>query len=63
LEKEKQMDNYHMKIELIDDDFKYTYKMEKGISEIKGGIKVLKYLEYPTEIIDMTSNTLKELII
>ena len=63
LEKEKQMDNYHMKIELIDDDFKYTYKMEKGISEIKGGIKVLKDLEYPTEIIDMTSNTLKELTI
>jgi hypothetical protein len=63
LEKEKQMDNYHMKIESIDDDFKYTYKMEKGISDIKGGIKVLKDLEYPTEIIDMTSNTLKELII
>ena len=37
--------------------------MEKGISDIKGGIKVLKDLEYPNEIIDMTSHTLKELII
>ena len=65
LEKEKQMHNYHMKIDLLGDDydFKYTYKMEKGISEIKGGIKVLKDLEYPQEIINTTSNTLKELII
>jgi DNA mismatch repair ATPase MutS len=63
LESEKKMNNFHMKIEVLNDDFKYTYKMEKGISDIKGGIKVLKDLEYPNEIIDMTSNTLKELII
>jgi DNA mismatch repair ATPase MutS len=63
LEKEKHMHNYHMKIETDNDDFKYTYKMEKGISEIKGGIKVLKDLEYPIEIINTTSNTLKDLVI
>ena len=63
LEKEKRMHNYHMKIETLNDDFKYTYKMEKGISEIKGGIKVLKDLEYPSEIINMTSLILKDLII
>ena len=50
-----------MKIETIDDTFKYTYKMEKGISYIKGGVKVLKDLEYPNEIINMTTKTLKEL--
>jgi len=37
--------------------------MEKGISEIKGGIKVLKDLDYPADIINMTSNTLKDLTI
>ena len=63
LEKEKRMNNYHMRIDIDNDDFKYTYKMEKGISEIKGGIKVLKDLEYPAEIINTTSNTLKELVI
>lgn len=63
LEKEKHMHNYHMKIETDNDDFKYTYKMEKGISEIKGGIKVLKDLEYPIEIINTTSDTLKDLVI
>ena len=37
--------------------------MEKGISDIKGGIKVLKDLDYPKEIINNTSLILKELII
>ena len=50
-----------MKIENIDGDFKYTYKMEKGISDVKGGIKVLKDLDYPAEIIKRTSETLNEL--
>ena len=61
LDKEKGIHNYHMKIENVDDDFKYTYQLEKGISFIKGGIKVLKDLEYPTEIIDNTKAILKEL--
>jgi DNA mismatch repair ATPase MutS len=50
-----------MKIESINDDFNYTYKLEKGISDIKGGVKVLKDLEYPIEIINNTTATLKEL--
>lgn len=61
LEKEKGMNNYHMKIETQEDDFKYTYKLKKGMSTIKGGIKVLKDLDYPTEIINTTIDTLKEL--
>jgi DNA mismatch repair ATPase MutS len=50
-----------MKIEVNEEDFKYTYKMAKGISTIKGGVKVLKDLDYPQEIIDTTIETLKEL--
>jgi hypothetical protein len=61
LEKQAKMNNYHMKIELTEDDFKYTYKMAKGISTIKGGVKVLKDLDYPQEIINTTVDTLKEL--
>ena len=61
LDKEKGIHNYHMKIENVDDDFKYTYQLEKGIYFIKGGIKVLRDLEYPTEIIDNTKAILKEL--
>jgi len=61
LEKEKALHNYHMKIETINDDFKYTYKLEKGISYIKGGVKVLKDLDYPSEIINTTNMILQEL--
>jgi hypothetical protein len=41
--------------------FEYTYKLQKGISDIKGGIKVLKDLDYPKEIIENTSRIIKEL--
>ena len=61
LEKQEKMNNYHMKIEVNEEDFKYTYKMAKGISTIKGGVKVLKDLDYPQEIINTTVETLKEL--
>ena len=54
--------NYHMRINTDDaDNFKYTYKLEKGISNIKGGVKVLKDLNYPTEIIESMNNVLKDI--
>ena len=45
--------NHHMEIEKDEDtgDFKCTYKIKKGVSRVKGGLKVLKDLEYPEEII------------
>ena len=45
--------NYKMNV-VVDDngDFTYTYKIKKGISRIKGGIKVLKDLGYPQAILD-----------
>jgi hypothetical protein len=61
LEKEKGIRNFHMKIENVNDDFKYTYKLEKGISYIKGGVKVLRDLDYPSEIIKNTNDVLQEL--
>lgn len=51
LAKNKRIQNYNMKT--ISDEnnaFSYTYQLVKGISEIKGGIKVLKELNYPTLI-------------
>lgn len=43
--------NYKMSVKIVNNDFKYTYKLAKGISKIKGGIKVLKDLQYPEQII------------
>jgi DNA mismatch repair ATPase MutS len=33
------------------DTFEYTYKLIDGISKIKGGLKVLKDMNYPKEIL------------
>jgi hypothetical protein len=38
------------------DDFKYTYLLEKGISIVRGGVKVLHDMNYPMEIIKDTIN-------
>ena len=48
-----------MEVEEINDDLKYTYKMKKNISTIKGGVKVLKDLNYPKEIIDNAISVIK----
>jgi hypothetical protein len=42
-----------------DDDFIYSYRMGTGISDVKGGVKVLKDLEYPDEIIANTKRFLE----
>jgi energy-coupling factor transporter ATP-binding protein EcfA2 len=52
--------NMHMKIEKEiafgkeGNSMKYLYKLGKGISSVKGGIKVLQDLDYPIEIINDT---------
>ena len=44
--------NYKMEVNVLGDgSFEYTYKIKKGISKIKGGIRVLKDMDYPDEII------------
>jgi hypothetical protein len=45
--------NYKMDVRVLENgDFVYTYKIKKGISKIKGGVRVLKDMDYPKEIID-----------
>lgn len=48
--------NFHMEIINTDKDHEFTYKIKKGISKIKGGLKVLKDLEYPDDIINYVKN-------
>ena len=44
-----------MKINSNEDGrFDYTYKLVDGVSDIKGGVKVLKDLEYPEGIVSNT---------
>jgi putative IMPACT (imprinted ancient) family translation regulator len=46
------IENFHMKTVKMGEDFNYTYLLDKGISTVRGGIKVLHDMNYPKEIID-----------
>ena len=60
----KTIKNYSMEINNQSSDkknFKYTYKMIDGISEVKGGNKVLKDLDYPDDIINNMNDVLENI--
>jgi hypothetical protein len=54
LSKNKMIQNYNMKTLKKNDNFNYTYELIEGISNIKGGLKVLQDMKYPQEILDLT---------
>jgi len=57
----KKIVNKHMKVNKNNNgDFDFTYLLNNNISEIKGGIKVLKDLNYPTNIIDSTEQMIND---
>ena len=53
--------NRHMKVNELNHNFEYTYKLKPGISTIKGGVKVLSDLDYPEEIINETRTIIDKL--
>jgi putative IMPACT (imprinted ancient) family translation regulator len=61
LDTNESIENYQMKTVCCDkttgNDFNYTYLLEKGISNVRGGVKVLHDMNYPKEIIEDTIKT------
>jgi len=57
------IENFYMKTEKTNKNFKYTYLLEKGISSVRGGVKVLDELDYPKEIIEATNYIVVDSII
>jgi DNA mismatch repair ATPase MutS len=51
LSSHSRIENYQMETTPMGDSFNYTYVLKKGISEVRGGIKVLHDMQYPDEII------------
>jgi len=48
----KYIQNYKMDVNVLNDGkYEYKYKIKKGISHIKGAIRVLKDMDYPEEIL------------
>jgi hypothetical protein len=56
------MENKHMDVTKTDEfNFMYTYQIRSGISNVKGGLKVLFDLHYPEYILDESNKILKEM--
>jgi len=55
--KSKKIKNFKMKVDVDDQQrYHFKYKIIPGISQLKGAIKVLKELNYPSEIINTIQN-------
>ena len=54
LQKNKNIENFHMEACKKDNKIEYKYLLLEGISVVKGGINVLSDMNYPKEIIDNT---------
>ncbi len=50
-----------MKTDIINNKPKYYYKIQKGISKIKGGVHVLTQLNYPTKLIEEAKKIIDEI--
>jgi len=61
LEKKSNIKNVQMETTIIDNISNHSYKVIKGISKIKGGICVLRKLEYPEKILTLTKKTIEML--
>jgi len=63
LDNKSNIKNFKMNVKFNENNnFSYTYKLEKGISYIKGGTKVLKELNYPKIIVSSVKNKLEKKI-
>ena len=63
LDNYKNIINCNMQVNINNEILEYKYKLIKGISKIKGGIKVLTDLKYPQEIINNTKKIIDNIII
>ena len=50
-----------METSIENNKIKYKYKISNGISDIKGGMDVLRQLKYPQKIINRANIILREL--
>ena len=61
IEKQNNIHNYNMEATIKKNVPTYSYNLVRGISEIKGGVCVLKQLRYPRNIIRLTNKIMRQL--
>jgi DNA mismatch repair ATPase MutS len=45
------IENYKMDVIESGEDIQYTYRMKRGVSKVEGGIRILKQMNYPSDIL------------
>lgn len=55
LDKNTKINNIHMVTNVEKNKLYYKYIIDKGISNVKGGLEVLKDLEYPDDLVDVAN--------
>ena len=58
LDNHERIQNYLMNVDIINEKINFCYKVKEGISQISGGIDILKKLNYPQEIINSSIDKL-----
>ena len=58
LDNHKSIQNHYMETNKNENKLEYLYQLKNGISKVKGGINVLYEMNYPSEIIENTINSL-----
>ena len=58
---DKKITNFNMQTKMIDEKAIYSYKLVKGYSTIRGGICVLRQLQYPYQILRSTKKIMRTL--
>ena len=61
LKKDSKVENCHMKTTQQNDTLTYFYKMILGVSKIRGGISILRQLNYPDTLISTAKNILNNI--
>tara|TARA_B100000035_G_C20860695_1_gene491727 strand:- start:298 stop:816 length:519 start_codon:yes stop_codon:yes gene_type:complete len=55
LDENTNIDNIHMVTNIDKNKLYYKYVIDKGISNVKGGLEVLKDLEYPDDLVNVAN--------
>lgn len=56
LKENARIENVHMKTRLTGQTLTYEYKLVRGISSVKGGLQVLRDLDFPASIVECAQN-------
>ena len=57
----KRIANRHMDARCGENGMEYTYKLEKGVSRVRGGVEVLRGLNYPAKVVEEAAQVVSTL--